>query len=434
MKNNLLKIILIISLGITTVLAQDNAEELLNKSKVLMQKKEFKKACDLLKSIKSDKHIPQKEFLLAQCKFALQDFAGAAFHYELMLEKNTNLPRVRLDLARTLMAMGKSKAAKEEFEKVLSMKLPSNVRRNIEEQLVMLDMRKRWGGVAALGYMYDSNVNSAPSNSDILAFGLPFTLDSNSLERDSRAFLSSLSFGKYFDAPLADEWRMDFFGNIVEYANEEAYDNFSLGVSLTPNYYLGKYNISIPISFSSKWEAEEHSADSFSVSPSVIVSLNSRLKLVSGISFSNEESKLDNSTADGNIFGVNANLRYSIDKFSVAEVGLNYTNNNANEVDHERYDSYRISIGYSKFFANGIGTSIQPSYAIVKYEDIDFVDNGVMREDKRLGVSVNIYKNISIKQFDFTPILSYTYTDNNSNISRRDYKKHQVSLQIRKQF
>jgi len=395
---------------------------------------EYKKACDILKEIKNDKLNLQKEFILGQCKYALQDFTGSAYHYELMLEHNTNLPRVRLDLAKTLMSMSKGKAAKEEFAKVLAMDLPKNVKSNILKQIESINYRKRWGGVVSFGYQHNSNINSAPSDPNILAFGLPFVLDKNSIARKGNALLSSLSVGKYFDAPLSDEWRLDIFGDILEYVSEDPYDSLSVGATLSSNYYFGKTTLTIPLTYRTGWEGEDFSTSTFSITPSLIYNIQNSTQVISTLSYTNEDGQTEDGTLDGHIYGVGLNIRHNLNQSNLIEAGIRFSKNNANELRYERYSDSSVNISYSKNFINGVGISLNPAYSILDYKDSDPIDDGVVREDKRIAININLYKNMFIKDFSFIPILAYTYTNNSSNIKRRDYEKHQISLQVRKQF
>ena len=78
--------------------------------------------------------------------------------------------------------------------------------------------------------------------------------------------------------------------------------------------------------------------------------------------------------------------------------------------------------------------SFQPSYTKLDYVSADPVDAGVVRNDDRYSLILNIYKDVTIGSTSVTPVLSFNWTKNESNIERRDYERKQISLQIRKQF
>jgi len=397
----------------------------------LLKQGRYEEACGLLDTVSVDD--PQLQFMRGQCRFGMQDFASAAFQYQLMLERNTNLPRVRLELARTLAAMGKSKAAREEYESVLRGKLPETVRQNIVAQLQRLDERRRWGGVYSLGYMHDSNVNSAPADPNILAFGLPFVLDRGSTEKSDNAWLGSLAFGKYFDGPVADEWRYDVFANFQDYASLNAFDNYSLGFSLGPNFY-GNQQVYIPLGVSYSWEDGKSAANSISLSPSISGAISQRLRASAQWSVQYQNDLRPSDEAYGWIQGIAGNFQYSLDPANMLELGLSYQANNANKFDYNRFRSSTLSLGWHTAFGNGVRLSLQPSYTWARYDDDDPVDAGVVRKDDRYGINANLYGDTKIGDFAFTPVLSINLRKNASNIARRDYERTQISFFMRKQF
>lgn len=425
-----------LSLAAGIALAQSDAQSLEEAKKDaanLLQQGKYDSACTTLEKYADDGYDPQLTFLIGQCKFGMLDYSAAAFQYQLMLEKNTNLPRVRTELARTLAAMGKSKAAKEEYEKILSGDLPEPVRQNIVAQVKQIDERKRWGGVFSLGYMYDSNVNSAPSDPNIKAFNLPFVLNDESTDQSDNAMVGSVSIGKYFDWWLADEWRFDAYGNMTKYSEEDQYDSYSLGMSIGPNFYSNA-QLSLPVGASISWEDGKRASQSASFSPSWSKALTARLRLSTQASFSYYDDLRSSDESNGWSKGLSGNLQYSLTRNKMIELGLSALDNDANELDYNRYISKTISLGWHTSVLNGIRMSFQPSYTKLDYNSADPVDAGLTREDDRYSINTNIYKEVSIGGFSFTPVLAFTWTKNDSNIERRDFHRRQVMLQLRKQL
>lgn len=399
----------------------------------LLQKGGYEEACDLLDAVKQEEYDPQLTFLRGQCRFGMLDYSSAAFQYQLMLDRNTNLPRVRTELARTLAAMGKTKAAREEYARVLSGDIPPMVRRNIGTQLQAIDEHRRFGGVFSLGFMYDSNVNAAPAGPNIQAFGLPFVLDSDSTERSDNALVGSVSFGKYFDGPIGDEWRYDVYGNFLEYTSEHEFDSYSTGLSMGPNFY-SNVQIYLPLGISTSWEDGQRATQSVSFAPSLSGAFSHRLRASSQLSFQYYDDLRSGDEANGWAKGISGNLQYTIDRRNMVEAGVSLLENDANELYYNRFSSKTISAGWHSAFNNGVRVSFQPSYTKLDYVSADPVDAGVVRNDDRYSLILNIYKDVTIGSTSVTPVLSFNWTKNESNIERRDYERKQISLQIRKQF
>jgi hypothetical protein len=92
----------------------------------------------------------------------------AKFAFERVLAMTPNNQRARLELGRTLAAMGLNDLAREEFETVLHYAPPERVKTNIEEFLSQIKSRSRlWTAEAqiAIGGFYDDNINIGPTAS-----------------------------------------------------------------------------------------------------------------------------------------------------------------------------------------------------------------------------------------------------------------------------
>lgn len=401
----------------------------------LIQAQRHAEACRQLDALDvPDSQALQRHFLLGQCRFGLQDYATAAHHYELMLERNTNLPRVRFELARTLAAMGKGRAAKEEAARVLAdPDIPEAVRANIQRFAAELDARKRWGGTVFAGYLYDSNANGAPSNPNITAFGLPFVLDRDSTRRSAHAFQSSVAIGTTFDMPVADEWRADLFGNMVEYEGGHGVDTHSLGLSMGPQFY-GNIFLSLPVGYRFSWERHAKASDSISFSPSIGKSLTQDLRVNAQIAVSHERDLRTGGTADGFVYGVNLNSQYRLPRGDVLEFGVGASRNDADDLVYQRSRSGGVSAGYFALLPLDLRLAVQPSVTRVRFEGADPVDAGRERRDNRFVIDANLSRDVAVGDVSFTPVLSATWTRNASNIARRDYERTQVAIAVRKQF
>ena len=399
----------------------------------LLREGKYEKACELLDDMKQEEFDPQSTFLQGQCRFGMLDYSAAAFQYQLMLERNTNLPRVRTELARTLQAMGKNKSALSEYERVLSSDIPPIVRRNIQAQLKAIDEHRRWGGVFSLGYMYDSNVNAAPADPNIQAFGLPFVLDGDSTEKSDSAFLGSISFGKYFDGLFGDEWRYDVYGSFLKYASKNDFDSYSVGLSMGPNFY-SNVQLYTPFGISTAWEDGHRATQSASFSPSLSRAFSRQLRASGQLSFQYYDDLRPSDESNGWSKGINGNLQYTFNSNNMFEIGLSVLNNDVNELAYNRFVSRTVSVGWHTVIGSGTRVSIQPSYTSLDYDSDDPVDMGIVRDDKRYGMNINIYRDIFVGASTFTPVLSINWTKNESNIDRRDYERKQISLQIRTQF
>lgn len=422
-----------INISSTANALKPSDEYILNKATTLFEEGKFDEACELLDAILTEEYDPQLTFLKGQCKFNKKDYATAAFLYELMLDKNTNLPRVRLELARALTSMGKTRKAKQEYEKVLELDLPEQVKKNILKRMNNIDYKQKWGGIFSFGYLYDSNVNAAPADPNIMAFGIPMTLESEFTEKDDSAATVSISVGRFFNAPLADEWRVDFYGNLLGYNSMDEYSTYSLGTSIGPNYY-GEYQWAFPVSIDYTWQDGKETSCAVAFSPSVGITLKKGLLLTSRLQIQEINDFRDTDEANGLALMWSNNMKLQLSPSQVIEWGATLVDNNANDYDYNRYVSESLNLGYYADCKQYFRFSLLPTYTRLRYDDPDPVDSGEKRTDNRYAISANIYRDMTVFNRTITPVLSYTYTKNDSNIDRRDYERNQTSLMIRIEF
>ncbi len=133
------------------------------------ESRDYDKACDLFLQLFRDR--PQDErvnFGLGLSAMKAGKLSHARFAFERMLAMNADNQRARLELARTLAAMGLYDLSREEFEKVLLYNPPEKVRTNIEAFLQQIKRDSRsWtaGAQLSAGVFYDDNINIGPSES-----------------------------------------------------------------------------------------------------------------------------------------------------------------------------------------------------------------------------------------------------------------------------
>ena len=182
--------------------------------------KEYAQACDVLEAnYPSDTTDVDVLFLLGQCKAGQGKFTEARRAYKKLVDLDPTADQVRAEIAATYHAEGRVSEARAAYQDVLDSNPPPGVRGNIERAMAALDGRKPWYARVSMGAIYDSNVRSGPSDRDITAFGLPFSLSDSSLEEDSVGFFASALGG--FSQPLNPHWRLSYQGSV----NHRDYEN-----------------------------------------------------------------------------------------------------------------------------------------------------------------------------------------------------------------
>jgi len=402
----------------------------------LLHEGRYEEACAILDSLKTaepDERYPQVTFLRGQCRFGMRDFAGAARHYRSMLERNPDLGRVRAELARSLLAMGKARDAREQFEIVLDGGVPPNVGENIERQLRKIEERHRWDSAVSFGFMYDSNVSGAPSDPNIDFFGLPFTLDRDSTEKSDTAFFASFSTGRFLEGPFADEWRIDVRGNALRNTSEQEFDTSSMGASLGA-HFNGEVQYSFPVGVDFSREDRRSAARVVSFSPSLGVNVGPDLRVGGGFSLRRYSDLRERDEANGLQKSIYGDVQYTVNPANVVGARIEITANDANEYKDNRFVSTKIGASWRTAFSNGVRLSLQPSYSRSNHDKASPIDLGVLRKDDRFAFGAHIQRNFMWAGQVVIPVLSLTWTKNKSNIKRREFDRLQARLQIRVPF
>ena len=400
----------------------------------LLEIGKYREACERLGQVSEDTDDLDIVFLRGQCRYGMGDYEAAAFEYRRMLERNTNLPRVRFELARTLVEMGRMKEARAEYQRLLQEPLPPAVRRRVIRRLQMIDERRRWGGVFSIGFMRDSNVNVSPTDPNITVFGLPFVLTPSSLRKSDTGLIASVNAGRYFDGPFEREWRFDVYGNTASYHDLSDYDSTSIGFTVSPQLRLGRAWVGVPAGFTHAWQGGKPLARYYYLGLSIARDVSPSARALSRFTVTYTDDRLPEDSANGWSASLEADAQLSLMRGGLLEGGIAVTRNNAHRDRYFRYTDISLRAGWHGILKKGFRMSVQPAYRIKRYDDADPVDGGVVRRDRLTEVLVSLYKDVSYRGRVLTPVFSVNWSHNRSNVKRRRYERMIYALQLRLQF
>jgi tetratricopeptide (TPR) repeat protein len=192
-------------------------DDLLAKARQLLSQRKGAEAYQLLRSA-AETHAGNPDFDLLYGMSAIDAGrpAEATFALERVLDVQPNNPAAQAELGRAYYEMGENDAAKAQFERVRGEKLPPTVQQNVERYLAAIDTRRRAARTAYSAYVeigagYDSNVNSATDQEQVLVAGaIALNLLEPSIEQDSPFWDVNAGFG--FNSALTPMWAL--FGGI----------------------------------------------------------------------------------------------------------------------------------------------------------------------------------------------------------------------------
>jgi tetratricopeptide (TPR) repeat protein len=219
-----------------TCKARLTPDQLFGEVQSLMQAKRYDDAQPLVAALST---VPQfkleSRFLSGQIAAAKGNHVQAASFYRAILADDPSQTRVRLELGREMLAMGKPQSADKQFKIAEQADdLPDDVARTIRAVRDVIRAKRAWRLDFDFGFAPDSNINNATSVDTInVLWGgatLPLTLDDKAKARSGTGQTASISAG--LRLPVSEKVAMlvDLDGAGTNYAGVD-YDDFQAQIA-----------------------------------------------------------------------------------------------------------------------------------------------------------------------------------------------------------
>jgi tetratricopeptide (TPR) repeat protein len=383
----------------------------------------------LLKNAAGNEDDVEYRFLTGMALMESGQPGEAIPQFEAAAELSPDSPRIRLELARACNQAGKRVSAHRHFERVLDMEPPAAVRGNVEWYLSQIPGLKNWGLYLSAGGMYDSNVSAGPDIDTVSIFGIPYDLAPDSQEQGDYAYMTNavLEYG----IPMDDEWSIRTSFNMATVAYQK-YSEFNLeqfGLLTGPRYEADRWLIGIPFAMDYTRLGSEQYGLSLGVAPEVRYAVNDRLAATLSTEVQSTKYWL-RSERTGNRWALNPSLMYLLDQHSFVDVGFSYLRENT-EVSYLDNDRASIYAGYYTQLPWEIDLYIRPTIAWTTYDEAEAAFPAA-RDDTQYMVNVNLSTELWDSGFDL--VCGYTFTKNDSNLPLYEYDRHQLTLQISRDF
>lgn len=219
-----------------TCVARLTPEQMLGEVQVLIEKRRFAEAAPMLAALQQ---LPQYTFetryLAGQLAASSGDHAKAAEYYRAILADDPGQTRVRLELARAMMAMGQMQGADRQFQIAQQASdLPPEVARTIRAVRDVIRARRPWRFDVSFGLAPDTNINNATANDTVdIIWGpitLPLTLDQRAKATSGTGQIANVNASVRL--PLSDSVAAlaDFESQGINYPGA-AYDDFQVQIA-----------------------------------------------------------------------------------------------------------------------------------------------------------------------------------------------------------
>ncbi len=380
----------------------------------------------------------ERWFLLAQIAQKQGDFESAIKIYQKILDDQPNLARIRFELATCYMHTKRWSRADYHLRLAMAGKdLPDKVKQLMNYYRYVIRQNKNWNIWFNLGAAPDSNVNNATGGKECIITPYGF-VGCNYLAEPESAIGTNFTLGGNYEFKLSDKWRWKSDANI--YSNiydKHKFDDLYLALSTGPRYVWQRGDIWMGATASRRW----YGWDEYNWNAGMRLDLNydfSR-KMSGGLYLRFTENTYDDygDYLDGQTYAANGRLTYSFN----ASVYMNIRGGlTREETANSAYSFWQpsLSVGIGAELPWGFHAYIEPMVYWSWYDSGKIVvkDAGFARVTEhdfthRYAISVS---NNKFDIWGFIPTLTFSYTQRDSNIWQREYKKTSIEFTMQQRF
>lgn len=349
-----------------------------------------------------------------------------------MLYIDSDLHRVRLDLALALFTVGQYDEARQELMTVLKTNPPDAVRHNIDRLMAAIDRetKKLTGNIRfSQGFMYDTNVNAGPEEQQLKVSGGTIILDDDSVKVRDEALVTTMQAATLYDFG----GRQGFMWNTYVLFYNSAYQshskyNFMMADVNTGPWFANRRDIlKIPFGYRDQYYGSERLSNIIHIDPSYEHYFSSFMSTRISYSYNKEFFYSDDNTNlenDTQIYEISPSI-YLGNRRHIITGALGYENCNANS-RRFCYDGWYYALSFFTRFTRNTEFFIRYRRMEKSYKDAPLLYSQD-REDKRdtftAVVSQHFWKY-------FFASLALTYIDNNSNAELYEFDKTTYSAAI----
>jgi len=393
--------------------------------------------------------INDLDFYLGRSAFEVGRYKEAFIAFDRVLieadeDDKQKINRVKLELARTYLALGERESAKKLFNEVLADNPPQIVKDRIqtilEESNKDKEKSSRWNLFASFEAGYEENVNSQPSIDKLREFTKNSNLQSETVDSLYLQEMGGVGFSYLFNKS-GFSINSNLFAFNQNYFENDNYDIRYFAFGLSPVYRVDRNRFEIPLKAENVNYGGENLLNATSIGFKASRFIETKyikaivFEFFTNYKYKNYESSRDE--LDSNIFeyGLSTKikyknnylaLRYSTEnessKNSVVS-GTNQTDKIINSIQL-KYDRENIGKGINLSFAYLFKNFIYDDYRAKASID-DSKNSFKARKDRyhslKIDISKEIMKSISLN-------LGYNYIISTSNYTPVEYDKNIISF------
>lgn len=404
--------------------------------KKLFNQQDYQTAYDVLwNRLQKQPFSIDDNFFLAQAAIRLGFHDQAAAAMERVLIANPDHARARLNLGLSFYRLGAFKLAEDELEKLVNKDHTNPLALKAQVYLDKIRAQRsphQFRGSAYLGYLYDSNVNTAPDDNFIE------TLDgSRRLAKDMREISDwglttgfRLSYDWDFGERGGYSWKNSLQCDNYFY-NEENNSNLNLfSLASGPVYTAGdRYRIILPLTFEYLDYGNDPFFRTFGVMPRMDIHLseNFMTRIFATLQYQNYnwDERRDGAYA---YFGIMPRFFWRDGK-CMLQWRLGYENKWARK-DFKAFRGPKSEVQFLNKLNRWLQHSLQMEYSRRRYEERDPLYSKTRDEDRyKFAAKFTVQLPWQLRSH-----LVLDYTSKKSNLDAYSFRRKRVSLKLEKRF
>jgi outer membrane protein len=402
-----------------TCKARLTPEQVVGEAMILIDARRFDEAQPMLAALSQmPEYRLETRFLSGRIAAAKGDHKTAIAFYRDILADDPSQTRVRLELGREMLAIGRTASADKQFRIAQqSDDLPEDIARTIRSVRDVIRSRRAWRLDIDFGIAPDTNINNATSVDTItVQWGsnqLPITLDENAKARSGLGQTATISGG--FRLPVADKASMlvDLDSSGYNYSGT-SFDDYQVQIATGAEYRFSQdTSISAQFVGAQRWYGGHLASRQYGIKTGFQTRPSNRQQVGFQIDARRTDAKFDDSY-DGWQVGAYATYEHAIGKSLVASTGA-FLRRDWLKANPYSNTELGVIAGVGGELPFGISVGLSGSVSRAKFDAPILLFSPEPREDWRYTARATL-GNRKIRFWGFSPQVSASYSRIDSSI------------------
>ncbi len=389
--------------------------------------------CPQISALPADADAGERLYAAGACALVRQDYREAIRLLEMLVTQDAH-PVYRADLGRAYLGAQQFEQARKQFQLALESAPPDNARRLLQVFLQMAEQEqtqaKAWFASAAVGQVYDSNINSGPLSKDVTLFGLPFTMNDSAMPKSDRALHAA--FSAVHTQSLGDglSWQTNSAVDLMRYQTYGQYDTSQVNVDTGPHFSLGKgrADLYLPVGVGRTYLNSAPYTTTRSIAPQLRYSVSNADMATLNLPVANKTYS-EAPAMSSNSRGISLAWRHALSEAWVLEPSLRYVRENATDPAYSNIQR-SLSLSLRGSLPAQLRFSGEVSATRAGYAEAEFWADAA-RRDTRLNYALSLSRDLA---GGYYLSLSWLRMRTLSNLALYSSERTQVQVQISKSF